>query len=166
MMSLLVRDAMTAQVRSVQPDTTLLDLERLLVQWSLGGAPVMKHGELVGIVSRTDIVRRLLAAQEYQDYAEAEQSQTTSPFDLPLQALWPTAQRTLDPGIEAQLRKLHVADVMSRHVITVTADMPLDDAGRLMVEGRIHRVIVVEGQEPVGLLSTFDIVRCLCGPTP
>jgi CBS domain-containing protein len=165
-MTLLVSDAMTEQVRSVQPDTTLLDLERLLMQWRLGGAPVVRKGELVGIVSRTDIVRRLLAAQEFRDYAEAEQSKTTSPFDLPLQELWPTAQRTLDPGIEAQLRKLQVADVMLQHVATVPADMPLHDAGRLMVERRIHRVVVVESQKPVGVLSTFDIVRCLCGPIP
>jgi CBS domain-containing protein len=165
-MSILVSDVMTKQVRSVEPDLPLLELERILVQSGVGGAPVVRAGALVGVVSRTDVVRRLLAAQEFREYAESEHHRTISPFDVPLSDLWSTAQRTLNPAIESQLSALRVADVMSEHPITVTADTSLELAGQILVEHGIHRVIVVDGPKPVGILSSLDIVRCYCGPVP
>lgn len=165
-MPLLVSDVMTKDVRSVPPDLPLLDLERILVQSTLGGAPVVRGDELIGVVSRTDVLRRLLAAQEFREYAQTEQRRTISVFDVPLHELWPTSTRVLDPGIETQLRTLCVADVMARNPITIAADASLDSAGRIMLEQHIHRVIVVEGRKPVGIVSTFDIVRCFCGPVP
>lgn len=157
---------MTKGVRSVAPDLSLLDLERVFVETKFGGAPVVRAGELVGVVSRTDILRRLLAAQELREYAEFEHQRTVSGLDLPLHDLWSTAERNLDPGVEAQLRLLRVSDIMSERAVTVAPDVPLEEAGRLMLDKRMHRVIVVEGRKPIGILSTFDIVRCYCGPVP
>ena len=116
--------------------------------------------------SRTDVLRRLLAAQELRDYAEYERDRSVSGLDVPLHELWPTTARPLNPGIELQLRTLRVVDIMSTNPITVAADEPLEAAGRRMLDERVHRVIVVDGRKPVGILSTFDIVRCFCGPIP
>jgi CBS domain-containing protein len=165
-MATLARDVMTKEIHSVRPDLTLLELERLLVAWSIGGAPVVDQGELVGVVSRTDILRRLLAAEELREYAELEHRRSVSGLDIPLRDLWPTAQRALDPGIEAQLRLLRVVDIMSEHPVTVEADASLEEAGRVMLAAHIHRVIVAEGRRPVGIVSTFDIVRFYCGAVP
>jgi CBS domain-containing protein len=52
---------------------------------------------------------------------------------------------------------------MAEHPVTVPADAALEEAGRLMFEKRIHRVIVTEGRRPVGILTALDIVR-YCGP--
>lgn len=163
-MTLLVSDVMTRGLRTVPPDMTLLELERVLVEAKIGGAPVVRAGELVGVVSRTDILRRLLAAVELQEYAELEHRRTVSGLDVPLRDLWPTAERTLSPRIEAQLQSLKVADIMSDGAVTIAAHAPLESAGRLMLAKRIHRLIVVEDGKPAGILSTFDIVRCFCGP--
>jgi CBS domain-containing protein len=165
-MTLLVSDAMTKGVRSVPPDLTLLDLERVLVETRIGAAPVVRAGELVGVVSRTDVLRRLLAAQELRDYAELEQQRTISGLDVPLHELLPAAETKLDPGVEAQLRLLRVSDIMSERAVTVAADASLEEAGRVMLAEQVHRVIVVDGRKPVGILSTFDIVRYFCGPVP
>ncbi len=59
---------------------------------------------------------------------------------------------------------LRVRDVMTTNVITVTPDTTLEDAARLLVGGRIHRLVVVSNDEPcrpVGMLSMGDIVRDL-----
>jgi CBS domain-containing protein len=165
-MSILVSDVMSREVQSVQPDLTLFDLERALIQSRIGGAPVVQRGELVGVVSRTDILRRLLAAQELRDYAEFEHRRTVSGLDVPLHELLGTAERVFDPGIEAQLRLLRVADIMSEHPITVAASAPLETAARLMLENRIHRVIAVQARQPVGILTALDVVRHYCGPVP
>ncbi len=60
---------------------------------------------------------------------------------------------------------LKVRDVMTPDVTTITSDAPLQDAARLMVEQKIHRVVVVDHADqpchPVGVLSMGDIVRDL-----
>jgi CBS domain-containing protein len=87
-----------------------------------------------------------------------------SGIDIPLHDLWPAADRALAPHFETQLQTLRVADIMADKPVTVAADASLESAGRVMLLERIHRVIVVDGRKPVGVLSTFDIVRCFCGP--
>lgn len=55
---------------------------------------------------------------------------------------------------------IRVGEVMSRPAIEVTVSTPLADAARLMVEQRIHRVVVVDDrQRPVGVLSALDYVQ-------
>lgn len=50
---------MTRPVLSVTPDTTLDDARAKLVQHSVGRLPVMEDGKLLGIISRTDLLRHL-----------------------------------------------------------------------------------------------------------
>ena len=50
-----VRDLMSSPVRSVPPDTTLRGLGESLRSWRHTGMPVVRDGELVGIVSRRDV---------------------------------------------------------------------------------------------------------------
>jgi CBS domain-containing protein len=47
-------------------------------------------------------------------------------------------------------------------VLTVTPDMDLRDAAKIMVDHRIHRVVVAEVEDlcnPIGMLSVGDIMR-------
>ncbi|GAB1541281.1 hypothetical protein NUACC21_39520 [Scytonema sp. NUACC21] len=41
------------------PDTTLPEIEALMVTYDIGRLPVLEHGQLVGIVTRTDVLREL-----------------------------------------------------------------------------------------------------------
>lgn len=53
------RDIMRTQVLTVRPETTLSELTRLLTSRGVSGAPVVgPEGDLIGVVSRTDIVHR------------------------------------------------------------------------------------------------------------
>jgi len=59
----------------VGPDTTVADIERLLIEEGVGRLPVVANGKLVGIVSRKDVLR----AKHGRDYvAEAAGSINTS----------------------------------------------------------------------------------------
>lgn len=57
--------------------------------------------------------------------------------------------------------------VMTKNVIGVDPDTPILDAVQVMIDKRIHRLVVTESQEgllmPVGVLSTTDIVREMRG---
>jgi tRNA nucleotidyltransferase (CCA-adding enzyme) len=52
-----VKGYMTNQVRTIDPDTTLPEIEALMVTYDLGRLPVIDDGKLVGIVTRTDVLR-------------------------------------------------------------------------------------------------------------
>jgi CBS domain-containing protein len=52
-----------------------------------------------------------------------------------------------------------VSEVMSRPALTVLLTTTLLEAARLMVQERVHRVVVVDGERhPLGVLSAIDFV--------
>jgi CBS domain-containing protein len=56
---------------------------------------------------------------------------------------------------------LRVRHLMTSPALTVAADAELAEAARRMEHGRVHRLVVVglDGESPIGVLSTSDIVR-------
>jgi len=52
-----------------------------------------------------------------------------------------------------------VRDIMTKEVHAVSPDDPVERAIRLMVEHRIHRIPVVEGDRLVGIVTRGDILR-------
>jgi len=52
----------------------------------------------------------------------------------------------------------HLSDVMERDVATTEPDADLDDVGKLMAERRIGSVLVVDGGELVGIVTTTDVL--------
>lgn len=60
------------------------------------------------------------------------------------------------------------SEVMTPSVVTVIADAPVSQAVELMLKHDIHRLLVVEetpaGPQPVGILSTTDVIREMRGP--
>ena len=57
-----VRAAMTRSPITVAPDTPAVDVTRLLIARGFNAVPVAEHGELVGVISRSDILRGFVAA--------------------------------------------------------------------------------------------------------
>ena len=56
--------AMTPDPVSITPQTSVEDAARLMLKHKIGGLPVMENGELVGIISTTDILRAFLSVVE------------------------------------------------------------------------------------------------------
>ncbi len=64
----------------------------------------------------------------------------------------------------ADWASMRVGEIMTRTVLTVTPDMPLNDAAKMLIENHVHRIIVVDSDDPclaVGMLSMTDIMRDL-----
>jgi CBS domain-containing protein len=59
-----------------------------------------------------------------------------------------------DPGSE------RVADHLTDDLVCATPEWSLEQAALAMVHGGFRHLIVVEGGEPVGVLSMRDVVRC------
>ncbi|MEO1133164.1 MAG: CBS domain-containing protein [Cyanobacteria bacterium J06639_1] len=54
-----VKGYMTAPVRTIAPATTLDEIQTAMLKWDIGRLPVVESDRLLGIVTRTDVLRHL-----------------------------------------------------------------------------------------------------------
>ena len=53
------------------------------------------------------------------------------------------------------------AAVMTRDVITVTPETDVTVVARLLIDNAVKALPVVDGRRVVGMISRFDLVKCL-----
>lgn len=143
----LARDVMTSSPKTVPPDMTVQQLAHRLFEDEVGGYPVVDgDGRLVGIVTETDLI--FMQKQVH----------------IPTTFAFLDAVITLGGGhrFEEELRRLAartVGDVMTREVVWVAADAPIEKVASLMVEHRLYTIPVVEEGRVVGVIGRRDMVR-------
>lgn len=132
---ILIKEWMTSPVRTIPPDSSVADAYDMMMRWSIRRLPVVDDsGQLLGIVSLGDL-------------REARPSPTSSLSIYELNFL---------------LSKLKVNDVMTHNPFTLTADMPIEDAARIMLERKVGGLPVVdETDKLVGIITESDIFRML-----
>ncbi|HEY9700601.1 MAG TPA: CBS domain-containing protein [Trichocoleus sp.] len=54
-----VKGYMTTNLKTITPDTLLPEIESLMMTYDIGRLPVLEGGQLVGMVTRTDVLRQL-----------------------------------------------------------------------------------------------------------
>lgn len=140
-----VGEAMTAEVRSVEPDTPLKDVARLLTDEAISGVPVVDNGTLVGVVSEAD-------------FLTIEAQGTPKPKPKRGALWWAWAARDADEPAE-RFHAVTAGQAMSAPPITISSDRPLSEAAGLMVQRRINRLPVVDGGRLVGIITRADVVR-------
>lgn len=157
-----VRDAMNPEVVHIGPDATLSELERLLLAERLGGVPVVTRGQLVGVVSRSDILRALGTERAIAEaQADVYREFYDDPFAPSEHAAREEEERSeaIEQQIAARMALLHVRDAMTPEVVAVAAETPLREAAATMAARRIHRLLVTDAGRLVGILSALDVVR-------
>ena len=143
-----VRDIMTSPVISVTPDSTVLEAVRIMLQRHISGLPVIeKSGELVGIVTEGDFLRRAETGTQRRRPRWLEY--LVGPG------------RLADEYTRSHGRKVY--EIMTFGALTVTEDTPLDEVVRLMEKRRIKRLPVVRGTAVVGIVSRANLVHALAG---
>jgi CBS domain-containing protein len=58
-----VGEVMTRNVVTVGPDTDLNEVARTMLERKIGGLPVVEHGQLLGIITESDIFKRFVELQ-------------------------------------------------------------------------------------------------------
>jgi len=139
-------DVMTRTVRTATTETPVRDVAQMMVRHRISAVPIVERGKrVVGIISEGDLLRR----------AETGTARKRSSWlDL-----------FVDPGSKARsFVKSHARqarDVMTRPVVSVTADTSLADIADLLEKRKIKRVPVVRSGQLVGIVSRHDLVRSL-----
>ncbi len=130
---MLVGQRMARPVITVTPDLPITEALSLLKRDNIRRAPVVKRGKLVGIVTIADIMN-------------ASPSQATS------LSIW---------EVNYLVSKITVKDVMTKDVVTVPEDMPIEDAARLMADTKIGGLPVMRGKEIVGMITETDLFKIM-----
>lgn len=154
--SVLARDIMQRKLISAEPDQPLVELRHVLVESQITGAPVIQSGKLVGIISRSDLVR----VEEMLETLDAEVSDREEWLDDQADGFKHPAPRDF-VGFRQRLAKLRVKDAMRTQVITCAPDTPVAEIADEMVRQHVHRIVVVEGDRPVGIVSSLDIAALI-----
>jgi CBS domain-containing protein len=143
-------DVMVSTVITVGVNASIGEVAAILLNNHISAAPVVdEKGELVGIVSEGDLMRR-------------PEIGTTKRHSWWLELIsnkWASATEY----IKSHSRK--VADVMTRDLITAKPDTPLGDIAGLLERNQIKRVPIVEGGKLVGIVSRANILQALASAT-
>jgi CBS domain-containing protein len=152
-MPLCARDIMQKRVLSVPPDLPIPELVDFLISHRVSGVPVMEKGKLVGIVSRSDLVRAVSLERSLAGIvAQAFEHDEFAPGEVPP----PVGLRS--SAVQA-LQNRTVRTIMVTDPISVAPDTPVGDVARLLVTKHMHRVLVTDGAKVLGLISSLDVVR-------
>jgi CBS-domain-containing membrane protein len=140
-----VSEVMRREVTSVQPDSPLTEVVELLLDKDFTAVPVIDdQRRVVGMVSDNDLLTRggMEVTLSLKRAADAE------------------FVRQLHGALENPTRR--VAEVMTRDVVTVSPDVALGTAARLMVERRLKRLPVIDAQGRLaGILGRLDVLNTI-----
>jgi CBS domain-containing protein len=142
------KDVMTPDVLTVDPDASVLEAIRLMLQRRISGLPVLDAtGTLVGMVTEGDFLRRAELGTER--HAPRWFEFLAGPG------------RLANEYVHAKGRKVH--DVMTGEVHTVREYTPLNEIVDTMERRRIKRVPVLSGRKLVGIITRSNLLRALVG---
>ncbi len=131
---MLVQELMTKNPLTTTPETPVPDALSFMRQKKVRRLPVIdKTGKLVGIVSDQDLL-----------YASPSPATSLSVFE-----------------INSLISKITVAHVMTKKVVTITEDLPVEEAARIMADKKIGGLPVMKGTKLVGIVTETDLFRAL-----
>jgi CBS domain-containing protein len=175
---LTVRDLMTTDVATVDPDLTLREAVELFTQRHVSGAPVTAGGRLLGVLSASDVLafegatpgipteRPELELEEWNEpteWVEGEEAPAAFFNDLWSDAGADVLERFAEvSGPEwDRLAEHTVGEAMTPSLCSVAPFVDVYTAAEYMVRAGVHRLIVLEDGRLVGVLSSMDIVRAV-----
>jgi acetoin utilization protein AcuB len=123
---------MTHNPITIREETSLYDALKIMRENKVRRLPVLdKKGKLVGIVSEKDLL-----------YA--------SPSPATSLSVW---------EINYLVSKISVSKLMTKEVITICEDCPIEEAARIMVDNKIGGLPVVRGDKLVGIITETDLFK-------
>lgn len=128
---MLVGERMSRPVITINPDMPVIEAVNLFKKEHIRRAPVVKDGKLVGIVTEGDLMN-----------ASTSSATTLSIWEL-----------------NYLVSKIKVSEVMTRNVMTVTEDTPIEQAARIMADNKIGGLPVLRDAYVVGIITETDLFK-------
>lgn len=127
-----VRERMSRHPITITPQTSLHDALQIMREERVRRLPVLdRSGKLVGIVLEKDLL-----------YASPSPATSLSVYEL-----------------NYLVSRIKVEDIMTRDVITIDEDCPLEEAARVMADHDIGGLPVMRDGTLVGMITESDLFR-------
>jgi len=144
-------DVMTRRIIAIHDDAAVDEAARLMLQDDISALPVVDQaGKVLGVVSEGDLLRRVETGTEIR------------------RPRW--LELLVGPGrLAEEYVRTHarcVSEIMTRDLVSVTEDTDLSEVVRLMERRRVKRVLVMQGERLVGLISRSNLLHALAHLTP
>ncbi len=128
---MLVGERMSHPVITVAPDLPVPDALSLMKKEHIRRAPVVKDGKLIGIVSDFDLIN-------------------ASPSPVTTLSIW---------EMNYLLSKVTISEVMTKNVLTVTEETPIEHAARIMADNHVGGLPVLRNGYVVGIITETDLFK-------
>lgn len=126
-----VGERMSHPIISIAPDMPVHDALDMFKRERIRRAPVVKEGKLIGIVSDKDLLN-------------------ASPSPATSLSVW---------EMNYLLSKITVSEVMTKKVLTVSEDTPIEEAARIMADNKIGGLPVLRDGHVVGIITETDLFK-------
>lgn len=126
-----VGERMSRPVISVSPDSPINEVLAMFKKEHIRRAPVMKDGKLVGIVTENDLLN-------------------ASPSTVTTLSIW---------EMNYLISKVLVKNVMTKKVISVDKDTPIEEAARIMADKKLGGLPVTSMGKVVGIITETDLFK-------
>lgn len=175
-----VRDVMTTDLVTVTPSDTIRDAAEAMSYDHVSGLPVVDGGRAVGVISATDVLGFAADAAglelEREAVPGADQVPAGAQWDegdvLPGgyfgEDEWDEGEAYLEEYLPSSdrpewnvLEDTTVTELMTRAVHSISADAGVERAAREMLDAGVRRLLVVEDDHLVGVVSSTDVMKAV-----
>ncbi len=178
-----VGDIMTPDVVAIDSEESIVEVARKMAERKISCLVVMKDGRMLGIITETDLLRKVAGSPKKYDQKITE-ILTSSVQGINVRASILEASRLMSRhkikrlpvldeerlvGIVTQTdltRALaayemwrNVGSIMTSNVLTVSREMTVGDAARLMSEHEVSCIVVKENEVATGIFTTRDLIN-------
>ncbi len=126
-----VKSILNPKLVSVSADERLDTVDDIMALGHVRHLPVVKAGELVGIVSQRDLLRASLSSISNVGLGEKR----------------------------AFLTSIKLHEIMTRDVITITPDTSIQEAAEIMADEKIGCLPVVDNNHLMGMITETDLLH-------
>jgi len=128
---MLVGERMSHPVISIPPDMPITEALILMKQERIRRLPIVKSSKIVGIVADKDLLN-------------------ASPSSATSLSVW---------EMNYLLSKITIREVMTKKVLTVNEDTPIEEAARIMADNKIGGLPVLRNGSVVGIITETDLFK-------
>jgi CBS domain-containing protein len=179
-------ERMSSPVETISPQVSILEADRMMETRCIRRLPVVENGQLIGILTQTDITRALLSLRALCSVADIMTKRVAT---VDVEATMVEAARLMSCSNISCLVVLHderivgilterdllkrvialrrdpnqtrVVDVMSLPVVTISPACSILSASKKMEAMHFHRLLVADEQGICGIITQSDIMRAV-----
>ncbi len=125
---------MTRKLVTVSPGDRMTFVKEIFDTQRIHHLPVVRYTTLVGLISKTDLLHFMRGME-------------TTPYDQMVE--------------KSRLHNYSAEDIMTKGIATLGSNERINVALQLFSENLFHAIPIVDDDELVGMLTTFDIIKAL-----